>query len=575
MIKFRERERIGRTSSNRTSLWQIFFRLIRCLILATLINGCGSHHTSNTGIDTRLTNSLPSIARPPPSYLRIPLDGPVATLDPGLTEDTNSIELVEQLFLGLTDFDPETYEVVPELAARWMVDDSGTVYTFYLRTNVFWSDGKPVTAEDVTNAIRRNILPATKAPYAHVLYLLKNAEAIHAGKESDITKLGVHVVDQHTLKFELNHAASFFPALAGLWIYRPLPMDCIAKYGEQWTEPDNIVTNGSYLLKSWNHGELLTMKKNPRYYDAANIAIDEIHFLVVNESSMGLIMFENNDLDILGGPYQKLPLNEMMYIKTEPSLRSDYHKTPIFCTYYYGFNTKKPPVDNPLVRRAITAAIDRNLLVGIITGGDEEPAKTFTRPPIFGSVDPHDTVGISFNPNRAREWLAEAGYPNGEGFPDIELIHNQSEVHAQIARAVKMMLKHYLNIDITIVSLEWDEFMKSITQPNTPHMYRFGWCADYPDANNFLHDVFHPQTSPNRIGWDNQEFANTVDAAIRTSNATERKALYRRAEQILTAEQAAIVPLYFYTAQYLVKPRVKNWYSMALGGQHIRNWKLE
>ncbi len=517
---------------------------------------------------------LPAATPPPSSALRIPLDGAVSTLDPGLTEDTNSIELVEQLFLGLTDFDPQTYEVVPELATHWTVDETGTRYRFTLRSDAVWSDGKSVTADQVVAAIRRNILPGTQAPYAHVLYILKAAEEIHTGAENDVSKLGVRAPDEHTVEFSLEYEASFFPALAGLWIYRPLPMACIEEHGAAWTDPQNIVTNGSYALDAWTRGEKLVMKRNPRYYDADNVAIETVQFIVVEDSSVGLIMYENNDLDILGGPYQKLPLTEMMYIKTEPSLRTDYRNEPQFCTYYYGFNTRKPPVDDPRVRRAIVSAIDRQLLVSIITGGGEEPARTFTRPPIFGSVDASENVGLAFNPNRARQWLAEAGYPGGEGFPEIELLHNHSEVHAQISRAVKIMLKHYLNINVTVAALPWDDYMASITQPNTPHMYRFGWCADYPDANNFLHDVFHPEKSANRIGWQNAAFTTAVEDAIRTNDVSARKALYRQAETILTEDEAAIIPLYFYTAQYLVKPRVGNWQPLALGGQHIRNWTL-
>ncbi|EDN69509.1 oligopeptide ABC transporter periplasmic oligopeptide-binding protein [Beggiatoa sp. PS] len=203
-------------------------------------------------------------------------------------------------------------------------------------------------------------------------------------------------------------------------------------------------------------------------------------------------------------------------------------------------------------------------------------ATTFTRPPIFGSVDPKEEVGIQFNPKQAQAWLAEAGYPDGQGFPKVVLLHHESEIHHEIAKGIKTILKHYLKIDIEILELDYDSYLdKLFDKTQTPHIFRIGWCADYPDANNWLHEVFHPEKGINWIGWNNREFAELVDKAQQVSDPQERKQLYRRAEQILNETEAAIVPIYFASAEFLVKPWVKNWHNMAFGGQHIRYWSLE
>ncbi len=523
-----------------------------------------------------LTWSSAALAADHPDYLRLPMQSAIPSLDPGVAQDSSSIEVIEQLFLGLTDYNPKTYEVVPELATSWQASADSMTYTFNLRKGVKWSDGTPVTARDIEYAVKRNILPETASPYAYVLYILKNAEAINTGTEKDVDQLGVKALDDYTVEFQLNAPAGFFPAMAGLWTYRPLPRKAIEAHGTSWTNAENIVTNGSYQVAEWKKGDRLVLKRNPEYSDAiSGLApyIPEVHYYIIPEESTGLAMYENDELDVMGASYLPIPPAEMNRIKEEH--RSEFSVQPDLCTYYLAINNERAPMDNPKVRKALSAAIDRKVLVERVTRGGQEPATTFTRPPIFGSVDPSAGVGIHYDPEQAKKWLAEAGYPNGEGFPEITYMHNTSESHAKVAQAVQAMLKRNLGINIKVENQEWKVYLKSTTEPSAPHLFRFGWCADYPDANNWLLEVFHPTKSTNRLRWHNQEFADLTEKAMASTNPEERKRLYYRAEQILTEEEAAMIPLYFYTASYLVKPWVKGWYHMALGGQQIRNWRLD
>jgi len=540
-------------------------RIIASAVIIVSIGGCGPQETQSEAVQKQKS----------PGYLRLPLKRAMTTLDPGLIFDLGQIEVVEQLFLGLTDFNPKTYEVVPELAKDWQVSQSGKVYTFRLRQDIKWSNGEPVTAHDLVWAIRRNVVKETDSPYVFTLYILNNAEAINQGRITDITKLGVHALDDYTVQFTLNQAAGYFPALASLWTYRPLPRNVIEQYGNNWTDPAHIQTNGSYQLTEWNKGERLILTKNPLYYEADSVNIPQVHYRIVPGDSLALALYKKNEIDIIGGQvYLQLPDKEISQIKSDPVLRQDRQILPTFCTEWYGFNTQRPPTDNLLVRKAIAAALDKKNLITFVLRGEQSPATTFTRPPVFGAVDSSEDIGIGFSPKQARAWLAKAGYPNGEGFPQLVFMYNASKTHTEVAKAVKMILKHYLNIDTEIRAIDFFSYIDTLKQSNKPHIFRMGWCADFPDAHYWLHELFHPNKGINWIGWNNREFAKWVDQAQQIDNQAQRQRLYRRAEQILTEEEVAIIPVFFSNSQWLVKPWVTDWYYMGFGGQHLRYWSL-
>ncbi len=504
------------------------------------------------------------------TVLRLPLMAEIPGLDPGLAEDSSSIEIIEQLFLGLTDFDDSTSRVVPELATRWTVSRDGLTYTFHLR-RALWSDGRPVTAHDIVWAVRRNINPATASPYAYMMYGLKHGEAINSGKIKNIARIGVRAMDARTVAFTLERPAAYFPGVAGMWMMRPLPRHAIEKFGPRWTDPRHIVTNGPYRLVSWKKGNQLVIRKNPTYFDSKRVRIPEIRYMVIPESSTGMAMYENGEIDILGGGYLPVPSPDIIRIKEDRLLSRQFSIAPKLCTYYFGFNTVRPPMDRALVRRAFSAAINRKLLIDKVIRGEQIPATTFTRPPIFGSVSPGEGVGIGYAPDRARRWLAEAGYPDGKGFPEVVLMFNTSENHARVAQAVQQMWRRELKVRVRVSNQEWKVFLQTTRSREGPHIFRMGWCADYPDANNWLMEVFHPTKSVNRVHWQNAEFAALTEKAQVSQEPKQRKRLYRRAEEILTEEEAAIAPIYFYTNVTLTKPYLKVKFA-PLGGNHIKDW---
>ena len=553
------------------------------LIFATLLLFGGCDRSLNEPVSEEPPAT--GVAEQSPGYLRLPVNGAVTTLDPGLTEDVASIELTEQLFLALTYFNPLTYKVEPELATHWEVFDDGRRYRFYLREDVFWNDGTPVTADDVAWAIRRNFDPATQSPYAFALSVLTNASMPEEGAAVDTSALGVRAIDPYILEFELQQPISHFPILVSLWVYRPLPRHAIEQWGEDWTLPDKLISNGPYYLADWQFGRQLTLRKNPYYYDTDQVRIEEIQYLTIVDSNLGLTMYEDNELDIMGGLYLPLPRASLQTIQGDPALRAQYRALPTLCSETYAFNTRLAPMDDVRVRRAISAAIDRDLLVDIFMQGAGRPSAAFV-PPLLTTEESakgmtatsaargSNGVGIGFNPDQARSWLSEAGYPEGKDFPPITLVHNRSEKHEKVALVVKKMLQHTLGITLEPQSLSWQDYLQAIEQPATPHLFRFGWCADYPDPYSWLSAVVEPSMAEKRLGWTDRGFNEQLKHIVPILDPLSRQQAYAQLERKLVNEETLLLPLYIQTAQYLVKPWVGNWSAVPFGGQSIKDWHL-
>lgn len=512
--------------------------------------------------------------------IRIPLGGRIKTLDPGLANNhVLEAEIIDQLFLGLTtlvlDKDTNTYKVVGELAEDdWKVSSDNKVYTFSLRQDVKWSDGQPVTAHDVVWTIKRNLNKNS------VLEIIKNAKNFNKNNS-----LGVRAIDDYTVEFELEFAASHFPALLVLGAFRPLPKHILEdkKLDDEWVESKKI-TNGPYQFEEWEKGYRIILKKNPLYYDANQVKIQEVRYRIVPDNEKGFAMYENDELDIIGGLYLKLPRTEIFHIKSDLDLSSEMRTGFQACTEFYGFNPQLPPTNQLSVRKAIVEAINKQLVIDTATTGSHIPAMTITPSwLLFNDDDTEENknnIGIPFNPKKAKEELNK----HHQNVSKIFLKHNKGEEDdREVVKALQTLLKHYLQLDITIDEMEGSRYYRFIVEKEEPppsmHMFRVRMCGDYPHPQAWLKPLFDNQTG--YFKWilrGNQEleneFAQLIEKAQQESDLTKRNQLYRRAEKILTEEAVVVMPLYFDNALFLVKPWVKNWYSMAFGGQRIRDWSL-
>ena len=523
------------------------------------------------------------------------------TLDPSLATDTTSNFFIGNMFIGLTGFDTEA-NVVPELATDWSVSDDGLEWTFNLRDDIMWvnrdpntgeyNEIRPVTAQDVVYGVTRTLDPNTGSDYAYVLYTIAGAEALNTADpnaedfEDIMAGLGVAAPDDQTVVFTLETPAAYFPSIAGMWVTFPQPQEAIEQWGDNWTEAGLIVTNGPYTLREWTHGASIMIEKNPLWVDADNVQVELFGGPIIQEASTAMAMYENNELDMMASPGWGPPLPDMDRIRADAQLSEELFIAPQLCTYYYGFVNTKPPFDDVNVRKAFQMTIDReNLIENVIKGG-QLPAHSFAPPGIFGNVADNFEVGASLvgmeaygsRVEEAQALLAEAGYPEGAGL-DITLGHNTSESHAQIAQVVQAMWQEaFPEANIEIENQEWAVYLKTL-QPDSsdedkPNVYRLGWCADYPDSNNWLNDVFNSASSSNYAKFNNPDYDALVAEAATEADPARRQELYLEAESILIDQEAAIAPIYYYTFVRMHKP----WLSPVInpvGADPVSEWRVD
>ena len=535
------------------------------------------------------------------------------SLDPSLATDSTSIDQIANLFVGLTQFDPVSGEVIPALATDWSVSDDGLEWTFNLRDDIAWvhydpvagetaqvtdEDGNPrfVNAYDVEYGAKRTINPETASDYSYVTYIIKNAMEVNTGEDEDgnetaltVDDVGVEAVDDWTIKFTLENPAGYFSAIAGMWIVKPMPQWTIDEWGEKWTEAGLIVTNGPYVLSEWIHGGSLQLRKNPLWINADSVQIDVVNELMIEEASTAFALYENHELDSAG-----VPLPEMDRVRADPVLSEELYIAPDLATYYYGFTNTKPPFDDVRVRRAFSAAIDRQSLVDNVTKGGQLPATTFAPPGIFGAPEP-GTLGLGFDADYAnaqlQEFLDEQGLTIDDFNQtyDIVLGHNTSEGHAKIAAAIQQMWNDVLGAEVRVENQEWTVYLQTIKKDtpveDTFHVFRLGWGADYPDENNWVHEVFNSEAGANRLRRNcvdpnceettgGTRFDELTVQAGQSQDPAERIEMYAEAEDILAREEAAYAPIYHYTVVNVAKPWLKRNYP-ALGGNDFFNWTID
>ncbi|MBK8046964.1 MAG: peptide ABC transporter substrate-binding protein [Anaerolineales bacterium] len=523
-------------------------------------------------------DAAPQAASGEPITVRVSTIAEPSTLDPNLAEDTYSITPIEQLFLGLTNLNNETGVPEPELAESWTVSDDGLTWTFNLRKDAVWSDGNPVTAKDVEYSVKRAVKPETASPYAYVLYLIKNAQAINQTvlptDTYDIDTLGVKAVDDYTVQFELEAPAAYFESISSMWTLRPVPSWVIEEFGDAWTDPANIVVNGPYLLKEWKPAEQLVFEKNPTYFKKDDVQIDRVELDVISDQNTELALYESGDIDVAGDNAGSFPIEALTRIRSDATLSAELHEGPRASTTYVGFTMTKPPFDNVLVRKAFSAAIDRATMVKDVVGTGV-PATQFAPKGIFGAPDPE--VGIASDVEQAKAWLAEAGYPDGEGFPTVTYRYFSSTLEEALAQALQAMWKENLNVDVQLESMEFPAFLAStaatVPVEEMPEMWRLGWGADYPDENNWVYEVFHCTDSQNRPCAECTEADELAKAAGRETDSAKRIEMYRQVEEMMFGDEVRVAPYYHRGFTILAKPYIERAYP-AFAPPNWDTWRV-
>lgn len=474
------------------------------------------------------------------------------TLDPQIHTGVPENNIAMGLFEGLVSAHPEKLTPIPGMAERWEISDDGLTYRFYIRQNAKWSDGTPLTADDYHWSWMRVLDPQLGSEYAYMLFSIKNAEPYGTGKITDFDQVGVRVIDKHTLEVELENPTPYFLQLLNHHSLFAVPKHVLLQYGEltdrysDWTRPGNMVSNGPFKLAEWKIYHYVKLEKNPHYWDADNVALNAIYFYPIENYSTEERMFR------VGQVHKtfEIPLDKFPdYQKNHPEL---LRNNPYLGTYYYQFNLTRKPFDDIRVRKALALAIDREAIAQSVMYGVVDPGYTLTPPGVAGYNPP---VLLNFDPEEAKRLLAEAGYPNGAGFPKVELLYNTNESHRKIAVAVQQMWNKYLNVNITLTNQEWKVYIDSRNRLQYD-IARAGWIGDVQDPMNFL-DLGLSSNGNNRSGYNRPEYDTYILNTIpRSKTQAERNANFYQAESMIMTD-LPFVPIYTYKTKYLVHPSVK------------------
>ncbi len=473
-------------------------------------------------------------------------------LDPHVVTGVPENHLIRAMFEGLAVKNPYTLEPEPGVAERWEFSEDGRVITFHLRDNALWSNGEQMTAHDYVWSWHRALNPKMGNLYAYMLFPVKNAEAYAKGELSNPEELGVRAVDDRTLEVTLTEPTPYFLQLMDHYSTFALHRKTLEKFGKatdrftKWTRAENIVSNGPFNLKEWKLNRRITVEKSKTYWDADKVKLNGVVFYPTENLVSEERMFRVGQLHYTN----EVPLGKIEVYRAMEN--SPFVQAPYLGTYFYLLNTSRAPVDDPLVRRALSMAVDRETLTSTVLKSAFFPAYSITPPGTLGYQPPKL---FSHDVEMARELLAEAGYPNGEGWPGIEIKYNTSENHRKIAVALQQMWKDALNIDVTISNEEWKVYLDSVTQMDF-QISRRGWIGDYVDPNNFL-ELYTTDGGNNNTGFSDPRYDEMIlQLAPKAKSREERFAIFHAAETLLM-EQMPIIPIYTYTSKHLIHHSVK------------------
>lgn len=506
--------------------------------------------------------SLAAGCRPAPEggagdHFRVNLGTEPPSLDWSLATDHVSFNVIANLMVGLTEFNKDL-KPAPVVAKSWDILDGGKKIVFHLRADVPWSDGRKVRAQDFEYSWKRLLDPKTASEYAYILFDIVNAQDFHEGKIADASTVGVHAVDDATLVVELRHAASYFLSLTTFEVTFPQRQDIVEKFQTHWTDPSHIVTNGPFLLSSWQHENQIELRAHANFF-RGKPEIQKVTMFMVNEKTTALAMYEQGQLDFIDN--HSIPILE----KKRVSRKRGFQRVPQLRGYYYGFVTDRKPFQDPRVRRAFAMAIDRDAFPKILHGG-ETPASSWIPP---GMLAHNPKIGVPFNPPEARRLLREAGYPSGQGFPRVVLGYNTEEDHKLVAEAVQGMWQRNLGVIVELENQEWKVYLKKL-QNDPPHVFRLGWGADYPDPDNFM-KLFTADSGNNQTRWKNPRYDQLLELAARELSAKKRKTLYDEAQKILCETDLPIVPLFWTAESTLLNPRYAGLELNSMGRMDLRH----
>lgn len=506
-------------------------------LVALLLTACGEEK-ENVSADEGVTQEITAN-----------LAGEPYTVDPAFASDTTSYWVIDHLYEGLYRYD-ENGEVVLGAASDVDVSEDGITYTFTIRDDAKWSNGDPLTAGDFEYSWKRILTPETAAYDPSQFYYIAGAEEYNTG-EGSIDDVQITAEDDHTLVVELKHPVQFFPTVILNQGYLPVNQS-VVEADENWAaDADGIVTNGAYIVSSWEHDDNLTLKKNENYWNTDQITMDTINFNMIADPTTEYQMYQSGALDLV----TSLPAEAIAQEKDS----DEYINYSSFSVYTYSFNVEEEPFTNAKIRRALAYAIDREAITKNISQGGEVPAYGYVANGITApsgkdfreEAEPY----YEFDIEKAEELLAEGLEEEGwDELPPFTLKYNSEANHKKIAEALQEMFKQNLDADVTLENQEWNTFIDTFKQKNF-QLARMGWVGDFLDPYPVL-DLYTTHSSSNFTNWSNEEFDALLAQSLTEQDEEKRFELLHEAERVLM-EDMPVIPILFPATNGLVSEKVE------------------
>lgn len=488
------------------------------------------------------------------------------SLDPHKSRSMEAGDVQRDVGEGLTGYSAEG-QLEPRAAERWAVSEDGRTYTFWLRPEARWSNGETVTASDFVYSFRRLVDPRTAAFYSQSVIDVDNARAIVAG-DLPPEALGVSAPDEFRLVIRLEDPVPYFLALLTHPSMFPVHRESVES-GETYARPGSFVTNGAYHLVGWELGSYIELARNVHYWDDDDTAIDSVRWYVTPEPQVELNRYRAGELDIT----DTVPTE--MFARVREERPGELKVSPYLAVYYYGLNLNKPPFeDAPLLRQALSMAIDRKVLAESIIGRGEQPAYSWV-PPGIDNYDaprfPYADLGVEERHAAAKNLYEQAGY-GADNPARVEIRYNTSEVHQRIALAVQSMWRDVLGVEATLINEEFQVLLSNMQAMEVTQVFRSSWNSDYNDAHAFL-QVLKSGAPTNMTGYASEEYDSLLKKAAEQTDPGLRRLYMEEAERVLLADHP-VIPLYFYVSKHLVSPRVGGWRDNVLDYHYSQHLNL-
>ncbi|MHB8125606.1 MAG: peptide ABC transporter substrate-binding protein [Desulfitobacteriaceae bacterium] len=526
--------------------------LVVTLVLSLLITGCG---TTNQGSSTAKEMKMSWNPGAEPK-----------TLDPQMSNGIPEAIMELALFEGLMRLDKEN-NPQNALADSITVSPDGLIYTVKLK-DTKWNNGDPVTADDFKFAWMHGLDPAAGAEYAYQLFYIKNGEAYNA-KIAKAEDVGIKIVDTKTLEIALENPTPYFKSLLTFPTYFPINKKNVEANKDWNLKPETFISNGPFKMQAWSHNDKIVLVKNTNYWDVNSVRISELTFNLVEDGKAALTAFEAGQLD----GTDNVPISDLERLRKANLLKSG----PYIGNYYYIFNVTKKPLNDPKVRQALSLAIDRKSLIDNVFKGGQTPAFAFTPGGIpdaeAGKVF-RNVGGDYFKEDiaKAKQLLAEAGYPEGKNFPEISILYNSNGSHQLPAQAIQDMWSKNLGIQVKLVAQEWQVYLYS--EQNLQYdVAKSNWIGDYVDPMTFL-DLFVTKGGNNQAGWSNANYDKAIVTAKKSADQKVRMQAMHDAEKSLMTEMP-VMPIYFDVHNYVIKDYIKGVSLSPLGFIDFKNATVE